>query len=117
MKSTTRKNIYNFADRVYSFGYCEIQNITRYANRNAYNAGVYGWNFGVYYIYVDGMRVALCTGYRNMPGANVDKKITEKYNAIADEISNENKSYTEIYNDLEKLRENFAREIISSRKA
>ena len=41
------------------FGYCEIQNITRFLNPNAYTAGVYGWRADFYEM--DGYTIS--TGY------------------------------------------------------
>ena len=44
---------------VLGFGYCEIQNITRFLNPNAYTAGVYGWRADFYEM--DGYTIS--TGY------------------------------------------------------
>lgn len=62
---TTRKAIVNHYSKVYSVGYCGAQYLFRGMSPVAYNAGVYGWNFDLY----DVGGVAICTGYRNMPGA------------------------------------------------
>ena len=44
---------------VLGFGYCEIQNITRFLNPNAYTAGVFGWRADFYEM--DGYTIS--TGY------------------------------------------------------
>ena len=44
---------------VLGFGYCEIQNITRFLNPNAYTCGVYGWRADFYEM--DGYTIS--TGY------------------------------------------------------
>ena len=44
---------------VLGFGYCEIQNITRFLSANAYTAGVYGWRADFYEM--DGYTIS--TGY------------------------------------------------------
>ena len=45
---------------VLGFGYCEIQNITRFLSPNAYTCGVYGWRADFYEM--DGYTIS--TGYR-----------------------------------------------------
>ena len=44
---------------VVGFGYCSIQNITRFLDANAYTCGVYGWRADFY----DFGNVGLSTGY------------------------------------------------------
>lgn len=46
-KTTDREQRQNNA-LVVSFGYCEIQNIERYLNPNAYTCGTYGWRADFY---------------------------------------------------------------------
>ena len=62
---TTRAAINRNYSRVYSVGYCGAQCLLHGLSPVAYNAGIYGWNFDLY----DVGGVAICTGYRNMPGA------------------------------------------------
>ena len=57
-KTTDREQRENNAI-VLGFGYCEIQNITRFLNANAYTAGVYGWRADFYEM--DGYTIS--TGY------------------------------------------------------
>ena len=56
---TTDKEQRNEKYIVVGFGYCEIQNITKYLNANAYTFGAYGWRADFY----DFGNVGLSTGY------------------------------------------------------
>ena len=79
----TRKEIINNFNKVYSIGYCGMQYLLRYQNRIGYNSGTYGWNYDVYT--VNG--VAICTGYRNMPGKAIDYALVNKYEQKAQKIA------------------------------
>lgn len=57
-KTTDREQREN-NEIVLGFGYCEIQNITRFLRPNAYTAGVYGWRADFYEM--DGYTIS--TGY------------------------------------------------------
>lgn len=46
----------------YAFGYCDIHGIVNYRTANAYNSGIYGWNYDVYFH--EEKNVAIITGYR-----------------------------------------------------
>lgn len=58
-------------------GYCDAQNILRFANARFYNYGVYGWRYDVYEL---DWNLAICTGYQPI------KSIPEKLNRRAVEI-------------------------------
>jgi hypothetical protein len=81
----TRKEILNRFDYVYSVGYCDLQFLLRYQNKIGSNAGVYGWNYNVYGL--DNNTVAICTGYRSMPGKRIDSTIIKKYEEKARKIT------------------------------
>lgn len=68
-KTTTKqiKSTY----KCFSVGYCELQHLLRFCTPVAYNAGVYGWNYDVYTFEPFGFHIAICTGYRGMPGKNL----------------------------------------------
>lgn len=66
---TTRKAIVNGSYNVKCAGYCELSYLLNNHSPIAYTCGVYGWNFDVYEVY----GVTICTGYRNMPGARLEK--------------------------------------------
>ena len=61
---TTRKAITNSYANIGRAGFCDLQNLLQNHSPVAYTCGVYGWNFDVYDVY----GVAICTGYRGMPG-------------------------------------------------
>ena len=72
---TTRKAIIEGYRRIFSIGYCGAQYLLKGESATAYTCGTYGWNFDVYD--VDG--VALCTGYRGMPGEPVPYGLLHDY--------------------------------------
>lgn len=61
---TTRKEITNGYANIGRAGFCDLQHLLQNHYPVAYTCGVYGWNFDVYDVY----GVAICTGYRGMPG-------------------------------------------------
>lgn len=78
----TRKEIMNNFVKVVYVPYCEASTLLRYASPIGYNAGVYGWNFDLYAF----GNVAVCTGYRNLPGtrANNYREYEKKARKILD---------------------------------
>lgn len=77
---TTGKAIKEGFPGVVSAGYCSLQSLLRFENPVAYTSGTYGWNYDVYDL--DG--IALCTGYRSMPGPTATK--IKEYEDKAKEI-------------------------------
>lgn len=77
---TTGKAIVNSSCNVKYAGYCELSWLLNNHSPIAYTCGVYGWNFDVYEVY----GITICTGYRNMPGARLEKisEYEEKARAI-----------------------------------
>ena len=49
---------------------------------NAYNCGVYGWNYDVFFI----SNYAITRGYRNTFGREADSNIVKKYDDMAREL-------------------------------
>ena len=100
---TTRKAIVNGAANVKCAGYCDLQALLRNHEPIAYTAGIYGWNFDVYYVY----GVMICTGYRYMPGPRLEH--IREYEAKAAAIWNwENKTpFEEKQKQIEKLLQEF----------
>lgn len=87
---TTGKEIKNNYNAILSISYCGAQHLLRYQEARAYACGVYGWNYDVYTI----GGVAICTGYRSMPGASVDYDLLNEYEKQAEKIVyNYNLSY------------------------
>jgi len=58
----TRNQVKNLttSNKIFRFGYCEIQSLLRWEDRIGYCCGVYGWNCDIYYL--NGFVIA--TGYR-----------------------------------------------------
>lgn len=63
------KRLVNGSYNVKCAGYCDLSYLLNNHSPIAYTCGVYGWNFDVYEVY----GVTICTGYRNMPGARLQK--------------------------------------------
>lgn len=86
---TTRKQI---ADNHYciAVGYCQLQHLLTYASSPYYTAGVYGWNFDAYTFKYKGCNVAICTGYRSMPGIHLDYDIEKDFDNRAQNILADN---------------------------
>ena len=106
----TRKEIINNFDKVFSVGYCGIQYLLRGKNRIGYNSGVYGWNYDIFSL--DNGNIAICTGYRGMPGKSIDYSIVDKYEAKAKAISEDYYTdYEKRQKKLEKLLQKFIEEI------
>lgn len=106
----TKKEIINNFNKVYKIGYCGIQYLLRGKNRIGYNSGVYGWNYDVFSL--DNGNIAICTGYRGMPGVSIDYAIINKYEAKAKAIFEDYSiKYEEQQKKLEKLVKKFIEEI------
>lgn len=76
---TTEKQQRDNNNIIISFGYCEIQNITKFFNANAYTCGLYGWNADYYNF----LGFTVSTGYRPIYFIyNKNKKTQEKYNEL-----------------------------------
>ncbi len=88
------KDVKKAFSKIYSAGYCSMYYLLMPFDSVAYTAGIYGWNYDVFEPFPDG--VAICTGYRNMPGKrlkNVDKyegEACKVWNNL--EISHESKA-------------------------
>lgn len=79
---TTNNNIKTGYAHILKIGYCGAQYLLTGQEARAYNCGVYGWNYDVYV--VDG--VAICMGYRGMPGRSVDYNRFKKAEKQAEKI-------------------------------
>ena len=79
-KTTARAIKQNYGT-IISVGYCALQHLLRDERPTAYAAGVYGWNFDLYDI--DG--VAICTGYRGMPGVDAPYELVKEYETKSQE--------------------------------
>lgn len=111
---TTNANIKNGYYYILKIGYCDAQNLLRYTEARAYTCGVYGWNYDVYD--VDG--VAICTGYRGMPGERVNYDNLKKYEKQAEKIARDyNLTYDKQREKVNKLLKKFVDGEINPRRA
>ena len=101
---TTVKALREGACNLRCVGYCDLQNLLRVHDANAYTCGVYGWNFDVYEVY----GLTICTGYRGMPGKRLEG--IAEYEKKADAIwCDYNKPYEERREEVEKLLHEFCK--------
>ena len=69
-----------------------------------------GWNYDIFSL--DNGNIAICTGYRGMPGVRIDYTIAEKYEKKAEAIFKDYSiKYEEQQKKLEKLIKKFIEEI------
>lgn len=68
---------------VLQVGYCKLQNLLKYENAFAYNAGVNGWNCDYYEL--DNFKIIISTGYRPH-GLKIDSKTIKHYEDLARSI-------------------------------
>ena len=85
---TRRKLTENFY--CIAVGYCQLQNLLNYSRSPYYTAGVYGWNFDAYTFEYKGCNIAICTGYRGMPGESVPYDIEHEFDTRAEKINYDN---------------------------
>lgn len=71
------------ADRVYQCGYCALQSLLPEWDAAHYNAGVYGWNCDIFYLFHNGEKIAITTGCRNLRGEAIPRELCEKYDRQA----------------------------------
>jgi hypothetical protein len=83
-----------------SVGYCDLQFLLHYESSPYYTAGTYGWNFDIYPFEFRHCNVAICSGYRGMPGKSVLWKVTKQYEIMAEKICADNDGHKK-----ERLRE------------
>lgn len=97
--------------RCVSVGYCDLQYLLRYLSPIAYNSGVYGWNFDVYTFEQYSTNIAICTGYRGMPGKNLYKTgiSCQEWNQKAQDIISKYQwtEHEKVKEELEKLLKEF----------
>lgn len=78
----TKKDLKNRYSHIIKTGYCDLQDLIRanykYIHEFGSASGVYGWNWTAYEFFTKkGYRVAICTGYRDLVGVNIDNFITK----------------------------------------
>lgn len=83
---TSKKQVKNYYNYIYSIGYCDAQYLLQGINPFAYSKGTYGWACDYY----DVKGICISTGY-NPIGENVNYDLIRKYDnkarAILDNYS------------------------------
>lgn len=88
-KTTKSEIYYQYGkNRTLSVGYCEIQTLSYYTDRDAYTCGVYGWNSDIYTF----GNCAISTGYRPF-GKSVSYKLCREYEQKAKKVLYSDKRY------------------------
>lgn len=94
---TTAKAVRAGYPYLIAIGYCEAQYLLQNRSPEAYSCGVCGWNFDVYNLSDIKRGLAVCTGYRNMPGVRIDYAALQ----IAErEASHDSTKADKLLNDL-----------------
>lgn len=95
---TTTKALREGACNLRYASYCDLQNLLRAHDADAYTCGVYGWSYDVYEVY----GLTICTGYCGMPGKRL--KGTANYEAKAAAVWDDyNKPYEQRCEEAESL--------------
>lgn len=96
---TTKKQVKNYYNNIYSIGYCNAQYLLEGVNPFAYSAGQYGWACDYYEI----ENVCISTGY-NPIGENINYDLVRKYDNKAKAILNDyNIDYQKRKNKVNRL--------------
>ena len=105
---TTKKTIMSTNAKVYKAGYCDLDQLFKYRDADAYTCGVYGWNADIYQI----GNVVIVTGYRPF-GKLIDYELIRKYNELARAV---NDKYQNDYEANKKATEDLLQEFIKELK-
>lgn len=100
--------------KIFSAGYCELQDVIPNGYYQFYNSGVYGWNCDVYIDFVN--HVIITTGYRNMRGATIPSELVKKYSDVAKEIR-KNYRYDDYLNRINENAKRFCQELSTLKRA
>lgn len=76
----TKKELKNRYSYIVRAGYCDAYYLTnaRNAHKEGAGSGIYGWNWSAYDIpSSSGVRVCICTGYRDLVGERMDDLVRE----------------------------------------
>lgn len=104
---TTKKQIKNNYNKIYSIGYCNAQFLLEYLSPFAYSSGVYGWSCDYYKI----DDICISTGY-NPIGENINYDLVRKYDDKANKIlRNYDLDYQKRKNKVNKLLTKFINEL------
>ena len=79
-RKATKNTIKALSNHVIKLGYCEAWYLLMGIEPSYYGSGVYGWNWDCY-MFDNGL--AICTGYRDIPGIRSGVSIQEYENQAA----------------------------------
>ena len=105
-KKITRNDINK--NNMVALGYCECQTVLNMFGDSfkiGYNAGVYGWNYDLYY--VNGVNIV--TGYRVPYTEYSNRELKKKLVALENKIRKQNLSFGEYEEAKENWRQEFLR--------
>lgn len=115
MKTKQSMKITELYDRFYQIGGSRLNRLLYEIEPSFYNTGAYGWNNETYTFCIDGEKIGICTGYRNMRGAHISYKLAVKYEELAQEVD---KAYYNSYEERRKAKDNliqkFLKELIKN---
>lgn len=80
--SLSRNDIAALASFVVNAPYGTVRNFLSEDIIRFVNHGVYGWNYRVYFIHPNDIpfcTIAVCEGYRNMPGDSIPTELLDEY--------------------------------------
>ena len=100
---TTAKAVKWGYHEIIQVGYCGAHWLLYGLHPVAYTAGVYGWNFDVYE--VEG--VAICTGYRGMPGKRLPYDFVNGFEKRAEAAAYSAGDYDKRIADIAAIRAEF----------
>lgn len=104
---TTKKQVKNYYNNIYSIGYCNAQYLLQGVSPFAYSSGSYGWSCDYYEI----ENVCISTGY-NTIGETINYDLVRKYDDKAKAIfDNYNIDYQKRKNKVNKLLIKFINEL------
>lgn len=104
---TTKKQVKNYYNNIYSIGYCDAQYLLQGISPFAYSSGAYGWSCDYYEI----ENVCISTGYSPIgenTGYDLVRKYDNKAKAILDDYSVD---YQKRKNKVNKLLVKFINEL------
>ncbi len=89
------------ADYVVCAGYCEVRRFLDMGRIRYVNRGIYGWNFDVWFVNASaGCTIAICEGYRNMPGTLIPSALIDEYKSSYFSALYDNSDFADfIYNN------------------
>ena len=108
------RNDFTKNDIVIAIGYCAAQELLKGKERIGYNAGIYGWNWNCYCVFVPKFErfVYITTGYRNLIGIRPNYDLVQSYENKASALYEKYRLLSE-YDQIDIERDNLLVEMIT----